>query len=118
MEGADSWFRAVLAQDSRQVMSLIDKWARSRTAEGETALMLAVRSRSQDMVRILVPHEAGLLTPSGETSLAIAVQIDAPELCVTCSRRGWDRSSRRLNPAPLSHGLEPYRLCESSFHLL
>lgn len=86
MEGADSWFRAVLAQDSRQVMSLIDKWARSRTAEGETALMLAVRSRSQDMVRILVPHEAGLLTPSGETSLAIAVQIDAPELCKLLAR--------------------------------
>lgn len=81
MEDTAPWFRAVLAQDLRQVMSLIDTWARSRTVEGETALMLAVRAKSQDMVRILVPHEAGLLTPSGETSLAIAVQINAPELC-------------------------------------
>ncbi len=81
MEGAAVWFQAVLAQNSRKVMSLVDRWAKSRTAEGETALMLAVRARSQDMVRTLMPHEAGLLTPSGETSLVIAVQINAPELC-------------------------------------
>lgn len=81
MEDKTPWFRAVLAQDSRKVMSLIDTWAKSRTIEGETALMLAVRAKSQDLVSILIPHEAGLLTPSGETSLSIAVQVNAPELC-------------------------------------
>ncbi|EFO64396.1 Protein 21.1 [Giardia lamblia P15] len=109
MDDADLWFRAVLAKDSRRVMSLVDRWARSRTAEGETALMLAVRNRSQDMVHALIPHEAGLLTPSGETSLAIAVQIDAPELC--------ELLVREEGGIALPNGSTPLRLAMDLNHI-
>lgn len=76
MQTASDWFKAVKDRSHNAVSKNMKTFQGTKNAQGETALMLAVRSRDIQMVKLLAPLESGIFNNDGETALMIASKID------------------------------------------
>ena len=76
MQTANDWFKAVKDRNHNAVSKSMKEFQGTKNAQGETALMLAVRSRDIQMVKLLAPLETGIFNNDGETALMIASKID------------------------------------------
>lgn len=76
MQTADDWFNTVKDRNHNAVSKNMKAFQGTKNAQGETALMLAVRSRDIQMVKLLAPLETGIFNNYGETALIIASKID------------------------------------------
>lgn len=63
------------------ISASVDKFKGFADANGETALMKAVRRRDTAIVKILAPHEHSWANPEGYTALMLAALNDAEDLC-------------------------------------
>lgn len=76
MQTTSDWFNAVKDRNHNAVSKNMKAFQGTKDAQGETALMLAVRSRDIQMVKLLAPLETGIFNNHGETALMIASKID------------------------------------------
>lgn len=77
----NAWFSACAARDYDTVNKCVQIFARSKDAYHETALMKAVRARDLELVKLLAPHETGIVNDKGYTALIIAAISDQPLFC-------------------------------------
>lgn len=75
------WFSIVEAGNTDSILASVDKFKGFADANGETALMKAVRKRDETIVKILAPHEHSWANPEGYTALMLAALNDAEDLC-------------------------------------
>ncbi|ESU42235.1 Ankyrin repeat protein [Giardia duodenalis] len=71
------WFCTVAFGDLDTVRDNIDTYAGARSQNGDTALMVAARCNSSEIVRILAPKEYGLRNHDGYTALFIAIHYNS-----------------------------------------
>lgn len=74
---SNDWFNAIECKDIASVREMMKTHAGTRTGTGETALMIACRMNSPDLVSILLPLEVDIYTDKGEDALILAAQSGA-----------------------------------------
>lgn len=74
---ASQWFDLIRKEATGAVERTVDRFAGTRDAEGETALMLAVRLQAVRLIPVLAPFEKGFTNQAGEMALQIAMDQGA-----------------------------------------
>ncbi|TNJ27390.1 Ankyrin repeat protein 1 [Giardia muris] len=70
---ASQWFDLIRREATGAVERTVDRFAGTRDAEGETALILAVRLQAVRLIPVLAPFEKGFTNQAGEMALQIAM---------------------------------------------
>ncbi|EFO60913.1 Protein 21.1 [Giardia lamblia P15] len=75
------WFSMIEAGNTESILASVNRFKGFADANGETALMKAVRKRDAAIVKLLAPHEHSWANPEGYTALMLAALNDAEDLC-------------------------------------
>lgn len=82
----DDWFDAVTNADIFKINVMFGKYACSRDANGDTALLRAVRAGNETLVKLLLAKEGEMVDKNGFGALLLAAQLDRARIAILLAK--------------------------------